>query len=557
MRRVRCLVITASVPGLARRVLTELPWKTSLPPLSDPRWAALGKELITHAQQQDTGRVAFDECSMARQQLQTIVQGIGYDMTVSTFGGLATMRMLEAGGDADFVGVTNVEPTLDEAGEIVARLAREMRRLGLRATAIPRARVPVLKVDRASRSIPGSPLHSLARSGLFRFSRDLTSDEQDSFCERMKNEFECLSVEWCNAKQTATVTFDSSTDLVSALIAVDRHAGVPIPLRLPVEPRNGPEIYRHTFDFVLSSIGLQNSHVFGKVLAEYPYSRHLLQAVKKWGRTSDVSNSIDGLLASYALTVMMVHFLCKIGLVRRVTSADLTCDPHAIPRDPVYEPLCGVSSDEASNATVGLVFAAFFEYYGVVFDYGTSVICTTNLSLTKEKMKWNRGPNETGRPPFFELCIKDPCGLDNIGRNLSKESVAYVRAAVNLALQTLTKDLHEPKFIVKLLTTSPPKPVRARHLLIGAEGREEQAEAWHMIKKMEFQHRRKDLEKFGERTVQSTAQQKVAQDMATNMLSWIKNGAALGDGSTQTAAGSAASPAHVVGGSASSVRTQS
>ena len=544
-RRIALLGLAVGALGRSRPAFSELPWKSSLPPLSDPRWEALGRELITSAQQLDTGRTAFEECHTARQQLQTIVQGIGYDMTVSTFGGISTMRMLEAGGDADFVGVANVEPSIEEAGEIVSRISREMRRLGLRASAIPRARVPVVKVDRTSRAIPGSPLHSLARTGIFRFSRELSSEEQDSFALRLKADYECLSVEWCNNKQTATVTFQSSTELVAALTVVDRHGSVPVPLRLPLEPRNGPEIYRMTFDFVLSSIGLRNSFIFGQVLSDYEYSRHLLLAVKRWGRSSNVVNTVDGMLASYALTVMLVHFLCKLGIVKRVQPSELTCEPHTISADPIYEPLAAPSTSSSENAQVGYLLAAFFEYYGTVFDYSNSVVCTTNMNLTKERLKWNR-LSETGRPPFFALSIKDPCGLDNIGRNLSPESTAYVIEAINLAFQTSLKDLNDPAFLVKLLTTSAPRPIRStagRPTSFTAAGatpqQGEQAEAWHMLKKMEFQHRRHELERFGQRTVKKSAQQKVAQDLTTNMLSWIQSGSAIDSSSSSTGAAAA------------------
>ncbi|CCD11682.1 unnamed protein product [Trypanosoma congolense IL3000] len=338
-----------------------LPWSSCLPDVGDKRWVGLGKSIVKLALASDTGRLAFDECNIVRQQLETLVQSVGYDANVFAFGGLVVMGLLEVGGDADFVGVADVEPGALEAGEIVSRLSREMRRLGLKSASLPRARVPVIKVDRVSKSLPGTSLHHLSTCGLFQFTRQLNDAECSSFKSRMKENHGAINVEWNSNQQFSTVEFKSTSELVAALTEVKRHEGIDIPLRLPVDPRNGPEIYRLPFDFCFSSVGLRNSYLLSEALSKYVFSRHLLLLVKKWGRSSGVINSIDGLLASYAFTVMCTHFLIKVGVIPKISALRSTDEPQLLPFFPEYRSL---HKERGVHGRTWFLTAAFFEYTG-------------------------------------------------------------------------------------------------------------------------------------------------------------------------------------------------
>ncbi|EAN79758.1 kinetoplast poly(A) polymerase 1 [Trypanosoma equiperdum] len=508
-----------------KRCIT-LPWKSSLPPKSDSQWEGLGKSVVRMALASDTGRSAFDECSTARQQLETLVQSTGYDASVFAFGGIVVMGLLEVGGDADFVGVADVEPGVAEAGEIVSRLSREMRRLGLKSSALPKARVPVIKVDRVSKSLPGTPLHHLSTCGIFQFTRQMNNNECTSFKSRMEENFGAVNTEWSNNQQFSTVEFSSSSALVAALTEVKRHEGVDIPLRLPVDPRNGPELYRLSFDFCFSSVGLRNSYLLSDALSKYVFSRHLLLLIKRWGRSSGVINSIDGLLASYALTVMCAHFLIKVGVIPKVSTLRSADEPQLLPPFPDYRPLH--DGEDCDLAELGFLTAAFFEYYGAVFDYGKNVVCTTNINLLKKTMRWEKSPGtETGRPPFFEFAIKDPYGLDNIGRNLDSEATEYVRSAHSAALATLLQERGDPDFTVNIITKSPPRPVR-RSRTLASRGiasttySSDQLEARHLLKKVAFHERRKSMERFGARAARHTEEQRVVSNVAKDVLGWIK-----------------------------------
>ncbi|EPY29683.1 hypothetical protein STCU_04340 [Strigomonas culicis] len=468
-------------------------WKSILPQPTDQRWDTLGNVIVQYAQSCDTGKQAFDECCVAREQLEFAIQSIGHDASIYIFGGLVTLGLFEVGGDVDFVGILDVEPDFEEAGIIIRRLSKELRRIGFRSSALPRARVPVVKVDRLSKALPGTPLHNLAKDGVFQFIRALDQNEAIEFETRLRENFDAVEVEWNNSHQVATITFNSTSSLMYALTHMKYHDNVEIPIRIPVDVRHGPELFRFPFDVCLSSTGLRNSYLFRRALLTYPYSRHLLLAIKKWGRSSGIINSIDGLLASYALTVMMIHFLALVGKIPPLNSLCNTEEIQTLDIIPQYLPLPGL--EENKSKEVGYLFALFLEYYGSVFNYKDSVVCTSNMDLQKTTMNWDKGPNVTMRPPFFEFCIKDPYGLDNVARNLNHDATLYVQDSHQLALQALLKDFNDPLFAFSNLIQYPPKPRRVTQSLAERGIHSDvlptdQLEARHVLKKMQFHDRK-------------------------------------------------------------------
>eukprot|EP00796_Vickermania_ingenoplastis_P008335 gene8335-5842_t len=502
----------------------SLPWKSSLPPSDDIKWSRLGKSIVDTAVSNDTGKTAFEECRVCRDQLEVVIQSLGYDMNVFIFGGLVTLGLLEIGGDIDFVGVSDTEPNFEEAGEIVSKVARELKRMGVRAWALPKARVPVIKADRTSKSFPGSPFHQLSRDGIFHFARCMSPTETASFDKILHSDYSAKQVEWNSSNQYAIVQFETTSALINALSFVKKHEMVDIPIRLPIDPKSGPEIFRFPFDFCLSPTGLRNSYLFAESLAEYECARHLLITLKKWGRSSGIINSIDGLLASYALTVMLVHYLVQVNVINKV-QPDRVSDSQGLQTSPEYRPLC--HSNDCDLGKVGFLLAGFFEYYGYVFDYSKSVVCTTNTNMTKEILHWNKEVCDY-RPPFFEFAIKDPYGLDNIARNLDADSTSYVRDAHAKAFQATLAGLSDPKSLLHLLVQSPPKPTRKTKTLfergiVSDTLSPSQMEAKHVLSKIKFHERKREIESLGRMAAKNSEDQNVASVVTKNVLGWIRN----------------------------------
>lgn len=517
----RLLLSSLPIKQCAR--LFTLPWASSLPPVNDSKWAKLGKHVIDTAVASDTGPFAFEECQVCREQLEIVIQSLGYDMNVFIFGGLVTLGLLEIGGDIDFVGVSDIEPNFTEAGEIVSKLARELKRIGLKAWALPKARVPVIKVDRTSRSFPGSPFHQLSKDGIFHFSRKLSPTEVEEFDKLLKINFCASNVEWNSSNHYAIVQFGSTTGLISALSQVKRHNSVDIPIRLPIDPKCGPEIFRFPFDFCLSPTGLRNSYLLGNSLTEYECARHLLIVLKKWGRSSGIINSIDGLLASYALTVMLVHYLVQLKIIKETEPQGIT-ELQTLKTSLDYKPLC--SSNSCDLNIVGYLLGGFFEYFGCIFNYADDVVCTTNSSFSKADLGWKKESNDL-RPPFFDFAIKDPYGLDNIARNLDADSTTYVREAHLKAFQAVNTDINDPKVFLNVLLSNPPKPVRKVMSLTERGFLSEtlspsQLEAKHALKKMKFHERKKEIESVGRKAAKNLQNLDAATSLTKNVLGWIK-----------------------------------
>lgn len=515
----------SKVAGVAGGGLV-LPWQSTLPSMQDARWAGIGKSVVEAAQRCDTGEYAFRECCVAREQLESIIQAAGYDMNVYIFGGLTILGIFEVGGDVDFVGVSDIEPGLDEAAQIVSRASRELRHLGLKTRALAKARVPVVKADRVSKSLPGSPFHNLSSDGIFQFARQVNAAEARSFEQCLRDSYGADMIEWNSTSQFATIQFNSTKSLIYAMANLQKHDDIDIPLRLPVDVRYGPEIYRFPFDFTLSSTGLRNSSLLSRALDGYPYSRHLLLALKKWGRSSGVINSIDGLLSSYGLTVMVVHYLMRTGMLPKISASAIAAESQLLEVAPEYRPLSAGAN--ANLNEIGYLLAGFLEYYGSVFDYAENIVCTTNMTLTKKAMGWDNRINVTSRPPFFDFAIKDPYGLDSIGRNLDGDSTKYVQRAHAMALKNLLQDLKDPHLALDHLIESPPRPRRNTRTLSerGIHSdifSPDQLEARSVLSKMEFHERKKDLERFGQRAAKNDENQKAATSVTKNVLGWIRS----------------------------------
>lgn len=491
---------------------------------SAAQWAAIGEAIIAEALRLDAGPDAFAECLEARQQLETILRSAGYEMDVYMFGGLAVLGLLEVDGDIDFVAVAQVEPQFDEAGDIVARIAREMRRLGLKAEGIPRARVPVVKVDRTSRVMPGTPLHSVSRWAIFQCARAMSEEERGTFATRLKELYNAQEVQWNNTFEFASVRFPSSMDLITAITQVSSHGSAPIPLRLPLDLRKGPELYRFQFDLVLNTMGLRNTHLIAEYLSMYPFARHLLLILKRWGRASGVVDTVDGMLASYAITVMLVHFLVRKGVIPAVDVHRIAAEPNLLPQEPQYRPLRADGTRE-ELAVLGQLLGEFFEYFGSQFDFDKQVVCTTQLELEKATLNWTTTANAS-KPPFFHFAIKDPYSAENIARNLDAQSARYVKEAHRLSLELVRRDIADAPFLVNNIITKPPKPYFGnRELVPGISNKDsEEYKARYLLKKVEF-HRRKDsLQRYGQVQQRRREDTKVAADVTRSVVEWIKKG---------------------------------
>lgn len=521
------------------RSLITLPWAPSpalsrLQSVSEDSFAALGKAAAQEALTYDAGPAAHAECLKARQQLEFIVQSYtSSDMSIKIFGGVGVLGLVEPEGDVDFVGVADVEPSADEAANIVSELSRELRRLGLKASCVPRARIPIVRVERASREVTGTPVGTAGLSAFFQFSRTMESREQEAFCRWLATYFSCSSVEWSSMGNTATASFPDTDSLIKAISEASKFDDASIPLRQPVNVRLGPELYRFPFDLCLSTLGLQNSKLLGRALEQYPFAPHMLLLLKRWAKACGVVSTVDGLLASYAITNMLTHFLVSLGVVPNVSSFTplVPEEPRLVSHNLQYRPLAQPQTRE-EMATLGQLLAAYFVYYSEVFKYEEDVVCPSNPTVKKTALKWV-SPPEIGyaSPPFYHFAIKDPYGVENIARNLDLRRTTFVRKAhleaagvVEVALEsgapieTFTKLLHKDR---KLAARGPSPSVAAVSMNTDVPLSPEQ-ESWRMWKQQAAYRRHDRQAKFGSVAVATSERTKKAQDMAQSVLQWMR-----------------------------------
>ena len=459
-------------------------------------------------------------------------------MRVCMFGGVVSMGIVEAGADVDFVAVGDVEPTPPEAADIISRLSRELRRHGLRAHGIPKARVPVVKVDRVSNAVPGSPLHTLSQSCVFQFARPLSSVEQSCVESLLSSAAYCASrFEWNQPLRTSVAAqFRSTNDAVHAMTSLKRVSfgqldeTVEIPLRLPQDPAYGPELYRYPFDLCLQSTGLQHTHLFRLAFNQVPWARHLLIFLKKWSRSCGIVNSFEGLLPSYAMSLMVLHLLISQGLLEPVAWHDIA-EPPCLPTHVTYEPL--IAEEKVDAALLGFMTWKFFHYFSSEFDYEHQVVAPHAKNLSKRQVGWQTvGPLDVSvacKPPYYHFALKDPLGgPENIGRNLDSAAVSYVKAANQLAATFVIDECDDPAFLAHALTNEAPKP--PRHQLNELEGvpaglsdeETSSIKAHRLLQRAAFHRRKESLATVGEQAARHNERSKTAQDLTKAIVQWIR-----------------------------------
>eukprot|EP00760_Papus_ankaliazontas_P039724 PhM_4_TR9766/c0_g1_i1/m.95451 len=502
--------------------ISTVPWEAALkekgvtlPEKDSFFYDDLGRSIVKKMLPYDAGPATYKECLVARGQLEMILRSCGYDLDVKFFGGLVTLGFFEVSGDLDFVGVGDTEPRHEEAAAIVQRVAREMRRLGLRPMAVPRARVPVIRCDRTSVALPGTPVPREASCVTFPFSRSLEAAEQELFAARLHERYGAMEVGWREDKRCATVRFPDTWAAVNAMANVRKQGDVEIPIRAPLDSRNGPELYRFPFDMCFGTQGMQNTFLMREALLAYPGSRHILLALKKWGKACGTINSLEGFLASYAYTAMLSHFLVQTGRIEPLRPEEMLEEPHLLPKDPPYVPL--ERENELNTSDVGYVFAHFFAYYAHIFDYENDVVSSTMTGMKKTHMKWTTPDDGTGRPPFYFFGMKDPYGNDNIARSVDANRLRYIRDALTLATHAMAQEQEDGEFVLAHLVEDPSRP-DLKQPLVSFDA----ADARRRSMKRHFQHTDRRKSNYGAAAMQQRKTNILAHDIAESVSGWLK-----------------------------------
>ena len=488
----------------------------NMPPLGSRFFKVLGSQIVKDNAFKDAGKVAYDDCLEARRQIEQMINSIGYDLSVFFFGGVSSLGFYEVSGDLDFCAVADVEPCHEEASLIVQNIAKGFRRMGLRPMAIPRAFVPIIRCDRTANIRPASVPTIESRRVSFTFARELIAAESQSFTQRLRNRFgQALEFQWSKRFISVRITFESTSDAVAAMATTKKHENIDIVMRQPADSRDGPELFRFPFDICFNSMGAQNTNVMRKALLEYPGARHLLLALRRWGKNCGNISSIDGFLASYCYTVMLVHFLQQAGRIQPLNPAAEFVEPLLLPKEPAYVPLRQQNTDVED---IGYLYYHFINYYAHIFKYDTDVVNVTSLNMKKEHLGWTDHNASRASPPFFSFAVKDPFGKENCARIVDAQRAKIIQQNFALASHTLDSQISDPLFAIKHLEEDSRRIEGEKPTEDLIEHERARIE---LIKKKFLESQTRKV-KFGSQHAAESKMSAVASSLTNSVLLWMK-----------------------------------
>eukprot|EP01063_Lacrimia_lanifica_P001395 TRINITY_DN10702_c0_g1_i1.p1 TRINITY_DN10702_c0_g1~~TRINITY_DN10702_c0_g1_i1.p1 ORF type:complete len:658 (+),score=212.99 TRINITY_DN10702_c0_g1_i1:141-2114(+) len=182
-----------------------------------------------------------------------------------------------------------------------------------------------------------------------------------------------------------------------------------------------PRVYRHgnvtpllastRWDASCRLYGVRNSHLIRAYLTK-PEVRLAAVAVKCWSKKVQINDPRVGLLSSYAIALMFVHFLIRKRKHDFIPPEDVhltdctACPPFINFTSPEPE-----NRDEFAKAA-GKVFMAFIHFYTFEFDWDREVVTVTHSGvLRKEEVGWideNAIRVDRGNSVHYHFCVEDP-----------------------------------------------------------------------------------------------------------------------------------------------------
>ena len=247
------------------------------------------------------------------------------------------------------------------------------------------------------------------------------------------------------------------------------------------------------FDLSLRTLGLKNSTLLQKYFNPEPSSNsaalksEVIKAgalfLKSWSKKSGVNNSAGGMLCTYAINIMWIHFLLyksyrecpqqAILLLSFIEPGIIEMSANDMKSVSLNQSFCDNNkssfslNDGKKGAyyvdkfyadschTLGCLITEFFHYYSKIFDWETQVItinrksetkksdlrwdCTSELKSTGENQK-ETSNNRVPRNQKYVVAIEDPYEEGfNLGRNISSSTFQDLKDAFAKQFQQMTE----------------------------------------------------------------------------------------------------------------------
>lgn len=181
-------------------------------------------------------------------------------------------------------------------------------------------------------------------------------------------------------------------------------------------------------------VGLRNTHLLRAYCGVDYRVQPLVMLVKRWAKTHDINDASLGTLSSYALALMVIHYLqgvCKpavVPVLQRQYPAlfRYTSDfSSLLTQNPCKHMVCNKSENRQS---IGELFIGFFKYYAVEFSWSTDYISIAMGAAYPRDSEWKRKL----------IFVEEPFDGNNVAKAVcSVENFEIIKMKFRLAWHTL------------------------------------------------------------------------------------------------------------------------
>jgi len=173
-----------------------------------------------------------------------------------------------------------------------------------------------------------------------------------------------------------------------------------IDARTPILKKvRAPKGFPYDFDISCQHDGVINSYWLRRYVLDYPIVRPLAMLLKEWASVWELNSGMKGRLNSYALNLMLLHFLCKQKIIRY-----LPPEPVDLASLESFPDFIAFSEDNIPWTDIHDHLCAFFDFYSS-WNEDHVVSLSSNprkRTVLKTEKGWENLP----------LCVEDPFIVD-------------------------------------------------------------------------------------------------------------------------------------------------
>eukprot|EP00755_Sulcionema_specki_P015741 Sspe_Gene.9857::Locus_3315_Transcript_1_1_Confidence_1.000_Length_2242::g.9857::m.9857 len=209
------------------------------------------------------------------------------------------------------------------------------------------------------------------------------------------------------ASQSIFAVFDNETDALQAKMK-DTTAVFPDPSAVPIA-------FQTMWDLSLRFFGVRNSFLLRRYLSS-PEMRLGAAAAKIWSRKVGLNDHRNGMLSSYAVTIMFIYAMLAESRCAYIDPESI--DPHDVEAptfDDSISPIPPFAGSLEGSQTDGGLFLRFLRFYAVDFQWSQSVITLSENPAKRVVVRSDRNwveENEVivdrAKSIYYRICIEDP-----------------------------------------------------------------------------------------------------------------------------------------------------